>query len=209
MTVKETIQACGKDYIPTVVTGAVAVGCGIAAAVGCEKEHKAAAGALTLASMSEKTVEEYREAAKEVVGKTKASDIEAKVAEKHIQDDIKSGRNEYPALEPGQLWFRDSFTGQSFITKHEKLETAFAHANESAAYDMFVSVSELFDNFQQIEIGNRVVIPNMDNIGWGGKISYHCTPRNIYDEQGNIVTVVNEIIYDYAPTTRELADCYR
>ena len=207
LTVKETIQACGKDYIPAIVSGVVAAGASVGAAVCSEKEHKVAAGALTALTMSEKTIEDMRDAAKEVVGKTKASDIEAKVAEKHVQEDIKSGVNTYPALEPGQLWFRDSFTGQSFITKHEKLEMAFAQANETAAYDMFVSVSDLFDNFQQIEIGNRVVIPDMDNIGWCGKIGFHLVPRNVYDDQGNIITVVNEINYDYAPTTRERADC--
>lgn len=209
LTVKETVQACWKDYIPAVVSGVVATGASIGGAVCAEKEHKVAAGALTALTMSEKTIEDMRDAAKEVVGKTKASDIEAKVAEKHIQEDIQSGVNTYPALEPGQLWFRDSFTGQSFVTKHEKLETAFAHASETAAYDMFVSVSDLFDNFQQIEIGSRIVIPDMDNIGWGGKIGYHLIPRNVYDDQGNIVTVVNEIEYDYAPTMRELADSYR
>ena len=210
LTFKETIRACGKDYIPAVISGVVATGASIGAAVCAEKEHKVAAGALTALTMSEKTIDDLREATKEVVGKTKAADIDAKVAEKRVQNDIRTGVNNYPALEPGQMWFRDEFTGQSFIARPGAVDKAIAIVNENGAYgDCFITVPDLIDEYQQVEIGNRLITPNMEYLGWGHKIKWHPNPVNIWDDHGNLIGVVTEIRYEDLPTTRERADCYR
>jgi len=211
LTVKETVQACGKDYIPAVVSGVLATGATIGAAVCAEKEHKVSAGALTALSMSEKTIEDMREAAKEVVGKTKASDIDAKVAEKKVQEDIRTGANTYPALEPGQMWFRDEITGQSFIARPGDIDKAISSANEDLgnSYDGFLCVNSLIDNYQQVEIGDRLTTPNLEHIGWSTKIKWHPNPVNIWDIKGNLQGVVTEIHYDILPTIKDRADQYR
>lgn len=210
LTVKETVQACGKDYIPAIVSGVVATGASIGAAVCAEKEHKVAAGALTALTMSEKTIDDIREATKEVVGKTKASDIEAKVTEKHVQQDIQNGVNTYPTLEPGQMWFRDEFTGQSFVARPGDIDKAVALAEKTASLDDgWISVQALFDEFQQVEVGHRLISPNADHLGWFDNVSWHPSPINIWDDKGNLQGVVTEIKYHALPTVRERAECYR
>ncbi|MBO7386977.1 MAG: hypothetical protein J6Y02_11785 [Pseudobutyrivibrio sp.] len=209
LTFKETVQACGKDYIPAIVTGVVATGASVGAAICAEREHKVAAGALSALAMSEKTIDELRDAAKDVVGKTKASEIEEKVAERHIKEDIQAGKYDGYTLDPGQIWFRDRFTGQSFISTYEKLDHAKRAAREIANSRNGVSIVEWYDELQQIaDIHHMLVTPGMDNMGWWWNIQFDftCRPINVWDNEGNIKYTANEIWYDYAPVTLERAE---
>lgn len=193
LTVKETVQACGKDYIPAVASGVLSTAAVITGTVVGEKR---AAGLLTMYTISEKALDEYKDIVIDTVSKKTKDEIDSKVAEKHVNEDISSGKQMYIMPATGGVWFRDSATGQTFVSDIPSVRAAIAKVNETIAYQNYASLNDLLYEYKQLD--DRIGLTDLgDTVEWRCKISYSLVAVTLPEDRG----VAMEIQYYKNPRT--------
>lgn len=152
----EIIKAAWKPYIPAVISGMASIACLIGANSVNTKRNAALATAYKL---SEAALIEYKDKVVETIGEKK----EKQVREKIIQDRIDKNpvsNNTVIITDKGNTLCYDSVSGRYFKSDMDTIKKAVNTINRTMTYDMYVSLSDFYD-----EIGlERTGVS--DYLGW-------------------------------------------
>lgn len=150
----DILKKVAPVYAPVVVTS----GLTIAAIVGAQTINMRRQAALAaLLSLSEETLRDYKEKAKEVVGEEKAKDIDEKVIEDRARQT--TDLNVTYTGDGGDLWF-EPISGRWLMTSFHKIKEAMMHFNSTLVYDNALSLNEWFT-----ELGLPETVMG-DSLGW-------------------------------------------
>lgn len=153
---KEVIKLCWKFYIPTAITGAVSVAC----IVGANSVHSRRNAALATAyKLSETALSEYRSGVIEELGEEKEKIIRDKVSQKHL-DEHPVSKSNVVITGTGEVLCFDTISGRYFMSDIETIRAAINNLNRSMTYDMYVSLSEFYD---ELNLEHTAV---SDELGW-------------------------------------------
>lgn len=152
----DTIKVAWKPYIPAMATGVASVACLIGASSVNMKRNAALATAYKL---SETAFSEYKEKVVETIGEKKEEIIKDKVAKSKLEKDPVS-KSEVIIISGGKTLCYDSISGRYFESDIEKIKRAVNELNRRMIVDMYISLSEFYD-----ELGlNHTSIS--DELGW-------------------------------------------
>ena len=138
LTVKETVQATWKHYIPTVVTAAASTAC----IIGANSVHSKRNAALATAyKLSETALSEYQNKVVEVVGEEKEREIREKMV-KESTENHPVGKV-YISSSEGVL-YRDSYSGREFRANPNAIDRAVNKINMQMRNEMYASVNDWY-----------------------------------------------------------------
>lgn len=162
LTPVEVVKVAWKPYIPAVLLGTASVACLIGANSVHARRHAALYSAYKL---SETALTEYKDKVKEIVPEKKVKEIKQKLAEDKVEnivknEDCKEQKAKVIVSNDGDTWFVDPFTNGSFLCTETKIREAIVDLNYRLMDEMFVSLSDLYD-----ELGLDHT-QNSDEIGW-------------------------------------------
>lgn len=162
LTPVEVVKVAWKPYIPAVLLGTASAACLIGANSVHARRHAALYSAYKL---SETALTEYKDKVKEIVPEKKVKEIKQKLAEDKVDkvaksDDSKEQKAKVIVSSDGDTWFVDPFTNGSFLCTETKIREAIVDLNYRLMDEMFVSLSDLYD-----ELGLEHT-QNSDDIGW-------------------------------------------
>lgn len=162
LTPAEVVKVAWKPYIPAVLLGTASVACLIGANSVHTRRHAALYSAYKL---SETALTEYKDKVKEIVPEKKVKEIKQKLAEDKVEnivknEDCKEQKAKVIVSNDGDTWFVDPFTNGSFLCTETKIREAIVDLNYRLMDEMFVSLSDLYD-----ELGLDHT-QNSDEIGW-------------------------------------------
>lgn len=158
----EVIKVAWKPYAPAVLLGTASAACLIGANSVHARRHAALYSAYKL---SETALTEYKDKVKEIVPEKKVKEIKQKLAEDKVDnivknEDCKEQKAKVIVSNDGDTWFIDPFTNGSFLCTETKIREAIVDLNYRLMDEMFVSLSDLYD-----ELGLDHT-QNSDEIGW-------------------------------------------
>lgn len=196
-TPSEKLTATWTNYIPTALIGGVTIAC----IFGSNRENNKRIAALASAySLSEDRFKEYSEKVKEVVGPTKARDIDVAASQSAYSDQPANAK----IIETGQgnTIFFDEWSGRKFKSDRMVLENAILRANKdlqdyrdsNGLY--FVTINDLYASWGLPEAKGA------EDMGWNSfneLIRVKFTP--VYDDDGS--TVVHYISFENVEPTFE------
>ena len=162
LTPAEVVKVAWKPYIPAVLLGTASVACLIGANSVHTRRHAALYSAYKL---SETALTEYKDKVKEIVPEKKVKEIKQKLAEDKVDNIVKNEnckeqKAKVIVSNDGDTWFVDPFTNGSFLCTETKIREAIVDLNYRLMDEMFVSLSDLYD-----ELGLEHT-QNSDEIGW-------------------------------------------
>lgn len=189
LTTWEKVKVAWKPYIPAAVTGAFSTACVISSRSINAKRNAALATAYKL---SQNALTTYKEKVIETIGEKKEKEIQGKVNQQKLKDNP----NKEIVIVNGQSLCYDSISGRYFESDVETIKNVINKLNRHMTYDMYVSLTELYD-----ELG-LTKTKNSDDLGWNlddglieikfdtklcedGKpaivLDYYVTPKHNYD----------------------------
>ena len=152
----DAVRAAWKCYIPTIITGSVSIAC----IIGANTVHsKRKAAIATAYKLSEKAFTEYKGAVLEEFGEEKEKVIRDKVAEKNLAEHPVTNTQVIVTGIGKQLCY-DGISGRYFESDIETIRAAVNRLNRTLTYDMYVSLSEFYD-----ELGLEHTSVS-DELGW-------------------------------------------
>lgn len=162
LTPAEVVKVAWKPYIPAMLLGTASAACLIGANSVHARRHAALYSAYKL---SETALTEYKDKVKEIVPEKKVKEIKQKLAEDKVDsivknEDCKEQKAKVIVSNDGDTWFVDPFTNGSFLCTETKIREAIVNLNYRLMDEMFVSLSDLYD-----ELGLDHT-QNSDEIGW-------------------------------------------
>lgn len=162
LTPAEVVKVAWKPYIPALLLGTASVACLIGANSVHTRRHAALYSAYKL---SETALTEYKDKVKEIVPEKKVKEIKQKLAEDKVENIVKNEnckeqKAKVIVSNDGDTWFVDPFTNGSFLCTETKIREAIVDLNYRLMDEMFVSLSDLYD-----ELGLDHT-QNSDEIGW-------------------------------------------
>ena len=166
LTAYEVIKVAWKPYVPAMLLGAASTACLIGANSVHARRHAALYSAYKL---SETALTEYKEKVEEVVTDKKVKEIKQKITEDKVEKTVtaekKSGSKSTVIMpDDGDVWFIDPFSNRPFLSTTNKIEAAVNRMNKNLMDDMFVSLSDFYDELDNDHLGSTIL---SDNIGWG------------------------------------------
>ena len=157
----ETVKVAWKPYIPALLLGGASVGCLIGANTVSARRHAALYSAYEL---SKTAYNELNEKVTEVVGEKKVTEIKQKLAEDKVNKVSPEGTIEKKSnvviAGDGDTWFIDAMSNQPFLSSKNKLDAAANELNRKMRSDMYVSLSQFYDEIGIEHTGTS------DYIGW-------------------------------------------
>lgn len=158
LNVPETVKACWKCYIPSVVSGTFSIACLIGASSVNARRNAALATAYKL---SETAFSEYREKVVETIGEKKEKTVREKVDRERIEKDPVS-KNEVIVTKKGDTLCYDTISSRYFKSDIDKIRRVVNELNKEMLHDITgcVSVNELYD---ELGLDHTMV---GDHIGW-------------------------------------------
>lgn len=157
----ETVKVAWKPYIPAVLLGGASVGCLIGANTVSARRHAALYSAYEL---SKTAYNELNEKVTEVVGEKKVTEIKQKLAEDKVNKVSPEGviekKSNVVIAGDGDTWFIDAMSNQPFLSSKNKLDAAANELNRKMRSDMYVSLSQFYDEVGIEHTGTS------DYIGW-------------------------------------------
>lgn len=157
----ETVKVAWKPYIPALLLGSASVGCLIGANTVSARRHAALYSAYEL---SKTAYNELNEKVTEVVGEKKVTEIKQKLAEDKVNKVSSEGAIEKKSnvviAGDGDTWFIDAMSNQPFLSSKNKLDAAANELNRKMRSDMYVSLSQFYDEVGIEHTGTS------DYIGW-------------------------------------------
>ena len=145
LTKPEVVKATWKCYIPAAIANTV--------------HSKRNAAIATAYKLSEKALTEYKEATIEEVGEEKAKAIKDRVAQKQLDNNPVNDSQVIITGNGKQLCY-DGVSGRYFESSIQEIETAVNKINRSLNYDMYVSLSEFYD---ELDLEHTDI---SDELGW-------------------------------------------
>lgn len=157
----DTVKVAWKPYIPALLLGGASVGCLIGANTVSARRHAALYSAYEL---SKTAYNELNEKVTEVVGEKKVTEIKQKLAEDKVNKVSPDGAIEKKSnvviAGDGDTWFIDAMSNQPFLSSKNKLDAAANELNRKMRSDMYVSLSQFYDEVGIEHTGTS------DYIGW-------------------------------------------
>ena len=153
---QDIIKVTWKCYIPAAVSGVASIACIIGANTVHSKRNAAIATAYKL---SEKALTEYKGAVLEEVGEEKAKAIKDKVAQKRLDSNPVNDSQVIITGNGKQLCY-DGVSGRYFESSIQEIEAAVNRINHALNYDMYVSLSEFYD---ELDLEHTDI---SDELGW-------------------------------------------
>lgn len=129
-----------KYYIPPIMMGATSIACIIGANTVSTRRQAALA---TLYSISEVTLNDYREKVTEMIGKSKAQKIEDEVVQKRLDDNPVS-KNEVIITGKGETLCFDTFSGRYFNSDIETIRRIQNDLNHDLMGAMWVPINDFY-----------------------------------------------------------------
>lgn len=152
----EVVKTTWKCYIPAVVTGAVSIACLIGSNSVNARRNAALATAYKL---SETALSEYKEKVVEEIGEQKEKIIREKINQDHV-DKNPASKSTIVITNNGDTLCYDGVSGRYFKSSINTIEKAINNLNRTMNYDMYVSLSEFYD-----ELGLEHTDVS-DQLGW-------------------------------------------
>ena len=156
LTVKDTIVAAWKPYIPAAVTCVVSASCIIGASAVSTKRNAALA---TAYAISEKTLLTYRDKVVETLGEKKEKEIREKVAQDEVNKKPVSS-TQIITTSKGDTLCMDAISGRYFKSDIDIIKKAVNELNRQMTHHNYISLNELYN-----EIGLEP-IKTGDSLGW-------------------------------------------
>lgn len=156
LSVKETVKAAWKPYIPALITCGVSIGCVICGTAKHVKRNTALTAAY---SLSQRAISEYRDKVIETIGEKKEKDIRDSINENRIKNNPPNSTNVIFGT-IGMTLCYDSTSARYFNSDMETIRRALNNINRILMDEMSVSLSEFYD-----EIGLEHTSIS-DEIGW-------------------------------------------
>ena len=152
LTPREKLETTWKCYVPALTTGIFGAAC----LIGSHSVHARRNAAIATAyKLSETALTEYKEAVTEEIGEEKESLIRKKV-----RQETPTGPNNIIITGRGNQLCYDGVSGRVFESDLNTIEKAINKVNREMTYDMYISLSDFYD-----ELGlNHTDIS--DQIGW-------------------------------------------
>lgn len=165
LTVGETVEACGKCYIPTVIATSIGIGCIVAGHVELGRRNAALATACSIAQAS---LQEYQSKVVETVGEKKESQIREEIVKDKIEKNPPS--KDMIIDDPTGVWKQDLCydvaSGRYFHSDLETLRRAVNKLNYTMnnGSETYISLNEWY-----MEIGLESIYPLGEDAGWSSK----------------------------------------
>ena len=159
LTVKETVQAAGRCYIPAIITGGMSTAC----LIGANAVHGRRNAALaTACSLAETSLREYRGKVVETIGERKESSILDAIDKERIEKNPPAPSDVAYVEGSGQTLCYDAMFGRYFYSDIETLRQAENKLNRqmSTMSEPYISLNEFY-----MEIGLPTVEIG-DSLGW-------------------------------------------
>lgn len=158
----DIVQIAWKPYLPVLALSASSVACLIGANSVHGRRHAALYSAYKL---SETALSDFKSKVEEVVPEKKVKEIKQKIAEDKVDDAVNKenkadGSTKVIISSDGDTWFVDPFTNGSFLSSTTKIDAAINRLNKRLFNEMFVSLSDLYD---ELELEHTT---NSDYVGW-------------------------------------------
>ena len=159
LTVKETVKATWKCYIPAAVNGVVSASCLIAANT-VHARHTAAIA--TAYRLSESALKEYKEKVIETIGEKKEKTIREKIAQDKIEKkEVKS--TEIIFTDGGDTLFLEPVSDRLFKSSIDKVHKAVNKINYQMTHDPFEGSASLSDFYDELGLARTSI---SDKLGW-------------------------------------------
>ena len=156
LTIKETVTAAWKPYIPAVLTGVAGVTCIVGASAVNAKRNAALAAAY---SISERALVKYRDKVIETIGEKKHKEIKEKIAQDDI-DERPVNKSQIYITSKGNTLCRDSISGRDFRSDVDTIRGIVNELNREMTYNQYVSLDEYYNKL------GLESIKNSSRLGW-------------------------------------------
>lgn len=157
-------------YIPVAILEAGSIVCLVKS---YDINAKRLAAATALAEMSIETFKLYKEKTKRLLGEEKVKELEKEVQEEQEhRDEEKRFNSAEPQVDCNVQWFRDSLTGQEFVSTINNITRANLKFVERMGYEMQMSKNEWLDILKDFTFNARdgeyqvSTVPDGDDVGW-------------------------------------------
>lgn len=155
---KDSLVVIGKAYWPAAVMAGLGIGCIIFGTRELGARNLALAGA---ASLAEKTLSDYKDEVKQLIGEEKEQEVSSEVTKKKVQEKINHDQiTMVPSTNSGDDLIIDSITGRAFRAGLEEIR---AHLNDFNHDLIGCSWCSLNEWYYQLGIAGTVI---GDTIGW-------------------------------------------
>ena len=156
LTVKETIMAAWKPYIPSAIMGVAGITCIVCASAVNAKRNAALAAAYTI---SERALVRYRDKVIETIGEKKEREIKEKIA----QDEVRKkpiNNTQVIVTSKGNTLCMDSISGRVFRSDIDVIRKVVNELNREMTYQNYISLDEFYDRL------GLEPIKNGSELGW-------------------------------------------
>lgn len=149
----EIVKSAWKYYVPSMITGGMAVACIVGASAVNMKRNAALATAYAL---SESALKEYKDAVLSEVGEKKEQSIRDRIAGKRIEDNPVDEASIIDT-KSGDVLCYDSWTGRYFKSSVESLRKAENELNRMLLRDDYASLNDFYDlvGLPCVEVGDK------------------------------------------------------
>lgn len=152
----DTIKTAGLYFLPSAIFTVTGVACILG---GNQMNLNRGAAAMAAYALSESTLRNYRESAKEVVGEKKEKDIREAAAKKMYYEDLRNGQMVVMSNGVGDTWMYDHLTKQKIRSNVQKVKEAInnlnyriVHGEEITVYDYCLEMNE-----EPVEMCNNLI----------------------------------------------------
>ena len=152
----EMVKVAWKQYVPAAIIGIASISCLVGASSVNLRRNAALATAYKL---SETALTEYKAKVVETIGEKKERSVRDKVAQDKLDKNPWSN-NQVIITDKGNTLCYDGVSGRYFKSDIETIRRAINTINRSMTYDMYVSLSEFYD-----ELGLEHTDVS-DDLGW-------------------------------------------
>lgn len=149
----EIVKSAWKYYVPSAITGGMAVACIVGASAVNMKRNAALATAYAL---SESALKEYKDAVLDEVGEKKEQSIRDRIAGKRIKDNPVDDATVIDTHNGDTLCY-DAWTGRYFKSSIESLRRAENELNRLMLTDDYASLNDFYDlvNLPSVKSGEQ------------------------------------------------------
>ena len=156
LTPREKLETTWKCYVPALTAGIFGAAC----LIGAHSVHtKRNAAIATAYKLSETALTEYKKAVTEEIGEEKESLIRKKVRQKKLEE-TPTGSNNIIITGRGNQLCYDGVSGRVFESDLNTIEKAINKVNREMTYDMYISLSDFYD---ELGLDHTDI---SDQIGW-------------------------------------------
>lgn len=163
LSVKETVVATWKCYIPAVVTAAASTAALVGSTTISLNRNTVLATGLAISEAARK---EFEEKTKEVIGEKKVDQIKEEVAKDKVKyADCPDTKSLSTVGFASSYLCKDNVTNQFFMSDHETVRKIFNDLNSRLMREMYLTVNEYTDAF------------NIDHVPWGNDMQWDVNKR--------------------------------